>query len=102
MRKEASCTQLQVSVEKSKSDVFQRLFSEVQVGNKFGVVDYVFNATHPFLFFLEEQTKGTILFVGKVENPLETNAVPIPPRFGDSQGKRARGRGRSNSCRCRV
>jgi serpin peptidase inhibitor clade A protein 3 len=60
--------------------------TEVQVGNKFGVVDYVFNATHPFLFFLEEQTKGTILFVGKVENPLETNAVPIPPRFGDSQG----------------
>ncbi|RZC35848.1 serpin B6, partial [Asbolus verrucosus] len=59
--------------------------SEVQVGNKFGEVDYVFNATHPFLFFLEEQTSGTILFVGRVENPLESNSVPLPPRFGDNQ-----------------
>nr|XP_969874.1 PREDICTED: serpin B6 [Tribolium castaneum] len=73
--------------------------THVQVGNKFAEVDYVFNATHPFMFFLEEQTSGTILFVGKVENPLETVGVPLPPRFGSNQGKRAKGRGRS-ACRC--
>ncbi|XP_064215255.1 serpin peptidase inhibitor 5 isoform X1 [Tribolium castaneum] len=60
--------------------------THVQVGNKFAEVDYVFNATHPFMFFLEEQTSGTILFVGKVENPLETVGVPLPPRFGSNQG----------------
>ncbi|KAJ3639326.1 hypothetical protein Zmor_002691 [Zophobas morio] len=59
--------------------------TEVQVGNKFGEVDYVFNATHPFMFFLEEQTTGTILFVGKVENPLDSNAMPLPSRFGTNQ-----------------
>lgn len=30
----------------------------------------MFNATHPFLFFIQDDTSGTILFLGKVENPL--------------------------------
>ena len=81
------------------SRIFQNIYVflvEVQVGNKFGEVDYVFNATHPFMFFLEEQTTGTILFVGKVENPLDSNAMPLPSRFGTNQGKRKRVRGRSS------
>lgn len=52
--------------------------TEVQVGNKFGDVEGVFNATHPFLFFIEEQTQGSIVFIGKLENPLEANPLPLP------------------------
>ncbi|XP_045481195.1 uncharacterized protein LOC123685563 [Harmonia axyridis] len=49
--------------------------TDVQVINKFGEVDNVFNATHPFMFFIEEQTRGTILFAGKVENPLHLETI---------------------------
>lgn len=57
----------------------------MQLGNKFGNVENFFNATHPFLFFVEEQTTGSIIFVGKLENPLETQPFPLPPRFKDSE-----------------
>lgn len=53
--------------------IFKKLyffFVEVIIGNKIGVPDVVFNATHPFLFFIQDDTTGTILFLGKVENPL--------------------------------
>ncbi|XP_044764996.1 uncharacterized protein LOC123321453 [Coccinella septempunctata] len=49
--------------------------TDVQVINKFGEVDNVFNATHPFMFFIEEQKRGTILFAGKVENPLHLDTL---------------------------
>ncbi len=35
------------------------------------VPDYVsFNANHPFLFFIQHKETGTILFMGKLQNPL--------------------------------
>lgn len=41
---------------------------EVNVGNK--VADQQFNANHPFVFYIEDETTGTILYVGRVNNPL--------------------------------
>ncbi|XP_030756132.1 serine protease inhibitor 27A-like [Sitophilus oryzae] len=45
--------------------------TDVIVGNKIGVPDSTFNASHPFLFFLQEDKEGTVFFVGKIENPLQ-------------------------------
>ncbi|XP_066158010.1 serine protease inhibitor 2 [Euwallacea fornicatus] len=42
----------------------------VVIGNKIGVPNAMFNATHPFLFFIQDDTSGTILFIGTVQNPL--------------------------------
>lgn len=57
--------------------------TEVQLVNKFGEPDISFNASYPFLFFLTEQTTGSVLFVGKVENPIHTEPIPLPSRFSD-------------------
>lgn len=40
----------------------------VNLVNKFGG-DLIFNANRPFLFLLEDETSGTLLFSGKVNNP---------------------------------
>lgn len=47
----------------------------MQFVNKFGGLDEVFNASHPFLFFIEDETTGTILFVGKYVHPKEEEAL---------------------------
>uniref|UniRef100_A0A6M2DSG5 Putative serpin n=1 Tax=Xenopsylla cheopis TaxID=163159 RepID=A0A6M2DSG5_XENCH len=48
--------------------------TEVVLTNKFGNDREVsFRATRPFMFFIQDETSGTILFIGKVLNPLETN-----------------------------
>lgn len=56
----------------------------MQLGNKLGETTNMFNATHPFMFFIEEHNSGTILFAGKIENPLEIDPIPLPPRFGET------------------
>lgn len=33
--------------------------------------EYQFHADHPFIFLLRENTNGSILFIGRVQNPLE-------------------------------
>ncbi|XP_059622138.1 serine protease inhibitor 2-like [Phlebotomus argentipes] len=44
--------------------------TEVSLVNKFGDDDFViFNANHPFLFAIEDETTGAILFTGKVMDP---------------------------------
>ncbi|CAH1153432.1 unnamed protein product [Phaedon cochleariae] len=60
--------------------------TDVNIGNKFGEANDVFNATHPFLFFIEGPN-GTVLFIGKVENPLEEEQIPLPSRWGNIQNK---------------
>ncbi|KAJ8981485.1 hypothetical protein NQ317_007011 [Molorchus minor] len=56
--------------------------TDVNIGNKFGEPKDVFNATHPFLFFIEGPN-GTILFNGKVENPLEEGGLSTENRYGN-------------------
>ncbi|XP_055683678.1 serine protease inhibitor 2-like [Lutzomyia longipalpis] len=46
--------------------------SEVSLVNKFGDDEFVmFNANHPFLFTIEDETTGAILFTGKVVDPTQ-------------------------------
>ncbi|XP_049847032.1 serine protease inhibitor 2-like [Schistocerca gregaria] len=41
----------------------------IEVIDRIGVREVTFNATHPFLFFIEDETTGTVIFVGKVVEP---------------------------------
>lgn len=59
------------------------VFSDIQLTNKFGEAENTFNASHPFLFIVEEHSTGAILFMGKVQNPLEVDSPPIPSRFAE-------------------
>lgn len=44
--------------------------TEIQLVNKFGGDGtQIFNANRPFLFFIEDEDFGTLLFVGRVEDP---------------------------------
>ncbi|XP_076279491.1 uncharacterized protein LOC143208714 isoform X2 [Lasioglossum baleicum] len=43
--------------------------TEVELGNK--IKDETFHATHPFVFYIEDETTGTILYIGRVTNPLD-------------------------------
>ncbi|XP_046743281.1 serine protease inhibitor 27A-like [Diprion similis] len=62
--------------------------TEVSVGNKNS--ETVVNIRHPFMFFVEDELAGTIVFLGKVMNPSESNGVykepiaEVPPRFGQT------------------
>jgi serine protease inhibitor len=44
------------------------LFTGMEIKNKFGG-DIYFHATHPFMFFIQDETTGTVTFVGKLINP---------------------------------
>ncbi|XP_052859755.1 uncharacterized protein LOC128267006 [Anopheles cruzii] len=44
--------------------------TEIQLVNKFGGDGvHIFNANRPFMFFIEDETQGTMLFAGKIEDP---------------------------------
>ncbi|XP_063241455.1 serine protease inhibitor 27A-like [Bacillus rossius redtenbacheri] len=59
----------------------------VNIPNKFGGTSE-FHATHPFMFFIEDETTGTVVFVGKVMAPLESalEAVAARTRAGEDNG----------------
>lgn len=42
--------------------------TEIQIGNK--IEEGTFYANQPFVFYIEDETTGTILYVGLVRNPL--------------------------------
>lgn len=44
--------------------------TQVSLVNKFGG-DYEFIANRPFLFLIEDETTGTLIFSGKVTNPTQ-------------------------------
>lgn len=43
--------------------------TEVELVNKFGDNIVEFKADHPFIFLIEEEVTGTLLFAGKVVDP---------------------------------
>lgn len=47
--------------------------TEVELGNK--IEDESFHATHPFIFYIEDEINGTILFIGRVINPLGNQTI---------------------------
>jgi len=64
---------------------FLLLNTEVQIGNK--IEEGTFHANHPFVFYIEDETTGTILYIGKIQNPLNTSGTTgkvqqeFPSRF---------------------
>ncbi|KAK1136414.1 hypothetical protein K0M31_000972 [Melipona bicolor] len=44
--------------------------TEIEIGNK--NEEEVFHADHPFVFYIEDQSTGTIIYIGKMMNPLDT------------------------------
>lgn len=46
------------------------MFSAVELVNKFGMHTVPFNVSRPFLFFIEDETTNTVIFIGKVVNPV--------------------------------
>ncbi|XP_071654183.1 uncharacterized protein [Temnothorax longispinosus] len=59
--------------------------TEIQIGNK--IEEGAFHANHPFVFYIEDETTGTVLYVGKVQDPLNTSGttgkvqMEFPSRF---------------------
>lgn len=51
--------------------------SALQLVNKFGTRDTIFNASHPFLFFIEDERSGNVLFVGKMEDPKSAEKMDL-------------------------
>lgn len=47
-------------------------FLEISLSNRFGDADD-FEATHPFLFVIQDDRNGITLFAGILNNPLEGN-----------------------------
>lgn len=60
------------------------LHTEVQIGNK--IEEGTFHANHPFVFYIEDETTGTIIYIGRVQNPLSISGTTgkvqtlFPPR----------------------
>ncbi|XP_043265497.1 uncharacterized protein LOC122405073 isoform X2 [Colletes gigas] len=50
--------------------------TEIDVGNKIG--EETFHANHPFMFYIEDESTGTILYVGKMMEPRQ-EASPLSP-----------------------
>ncbi|XP_033314153.1 uncharacterized protein LOC117213042 [Bombus bifarius] len=44
--------------------------TEIDIGNKIG--EEIFHADHPFLFYIEDESTGTIIYIGRMMNPLDT------------------------------
>ncbi|XP_008207605.3 uncharacterized protein LOC100118367 [Nasonia vitripennis] len=47
--------------------------TEIDIGNKMN--DETFQADQPFLFYIEDESTGTILYMGLVKNPLEETGI---------------------------
>ncbi|XP_028141335.1 uncharacterized protein LOC114335311 [Diabrotica virgifera virgifera] len=67
-----------IEVDEEGSEIFSA--SAVNVGNKFAENTMIFNASHPFMFFVDGPN-GTILFVGQYENPDAVDPSEVPNRW---------------------
>ncbi|KAM0725674.1 Serine protease inhibitor 2 [Formica fusca] len=47
--------------------------TEIQIGNK--IEESTFHANQPFVFYIEDETTGTILYIGIVQNPLNASGT---------------------------
>jgi len=56
-----------IRVDEQGSEAFAATVA--QIVNKFGAEPAEFLATKPFIFFIEDEATGTVLFAGKVEDP---------------------------------
>ncbi|KAJ8686512.1 hypothetical protein QAD02_022306 [Eretmocerus hayati] len=95
-------------IEVSEEGTVAYTATEVELGNKMS--DETFHANHPFLFYIEDESTGSILFMGVVNNPRERTGIvepamqspsttpsllaspssqppPIPNRTGDADDK---------------
>ncbi|KZC12911.1 Serpin I2, partial [Dufourea novaeangliae] len=64
-----------VGIEVNENGTMAYAATEVHLGNK--IQDKTFYATHPFLFYIEDELTGTILYMGKITNPIDTSENQI-------------------------
>ncbi|XP_066582525.1 uncharacterized protein [Prorops nasuta] len=76
-------------IEVSENGTVAYVATDIHLGNK--VADEIFNASRPFLFYIEDESEGTILYLGKMVNPLETSGttgnmseIQLPSRFSEA------------------
>lgn len=48
---------------------FVFIIAEAQIVNKFGGGPEAFQANKPFIFYIQDEAKGTLLFSGKITDP---------------------------------
>ncbi|CAK9799548.1 Serine protease inhibitor 2 [Anthophora plagiata] len=51
--------------------------TEIEIGNK--IEDETFHANRPFVFYIEDESTGTVIYVGKIMNPLDTTSSTASP-----------------------
>ncbi|XP_031775315.1 serine protease inhibitor 27A isoform X2 [Apis florea] len=59
-----------VGIEMNENGTIAYVATEIEIGNK--NQDETFHANHPFLFYIEDESSGTIIYIGKIMNPLDT------------------------------
>ena len=57
-------------IEVNENGTMAYVATEINIGNKIG--EDIFHADHPFLFFIEDESTGTVMYIGRMMNPLET------------------------------
>ncbi|XP_066906144.1 serine protease inhibitor 2 [Halyomorpha halys] len=71
------------AIEVNELGTIAAVVSAVELVNKFGMHTVIFNVSRPFLFFIEDETTNTVVFIGKVVNPVApgkpivSGAVPV-------------------------
>ncbi|XP_072401833.1 uncharacterized protein [Diabrotica undecimpunctata] len=74
-----------IEVDEKGSEVYTA--TGVTIGNKMGENTIKFNVSHPFMFFIDGPN-GTLLFVGKCEDPNEADPLDIPNRWSQEEEKK--------------
>ncbi|CAL7946686.1 unnamed protein product [Xylocopa violacea] len=80
IRPKGSSRQLKVTdilqktgIEVNENGTTAYVATAIEIGNK--IEDETFFAYHPFLFYLEDESTGTIIYIGKMMNPLDTTGT---------------------------
>ncbi|CAH1403068.1 unnamed protein product [Nezara viridula] len=58
------------AIEVNELGTVAAVVSAIELVNKFGMHTLTFNVSRPFIFFIEDETTNTVIFIGKVVNPV--------------------------------
>ncbi|XP_017889133.1 uncharacterized protein LOC108630369 [Ceratina calcarata] len=57
-------------IEMNENGTTAYVATEIDIGNK--IEDETFHVDRPFVFYIEEETTGTVIYTGRIMNPLDT------------------------------